>query len=53
MNALHIHSNYSLLEGVITIDDIIQKALHYNLNAVALTDTNAMYGLVPFYKKSN
>ncbi|MBK7228457.1 MAG: DNA polymerase III subunit alpha [Ignavibacteriales bacterium] len=53
MNALHIHSNYSLLEGVITIDDIIQKALHYNLNAVALTDTNAMYGLVPFYKKAN
>jgi len=52
MNALHIHSNYSLLEGVITIDDVIQKALDYNLNAVALTDTNAMYGLVPFYKKA-
>lgn len=52
MFALHVHSNYSLLEGVITIDEIIDKALDYKLNAVALTDTNAMYGLVSFYKKA-
>ncbi|HMN47618.1 MAG TPA: PHP domain-containing protein [Ignavibacteriaceae bacterium] len=52
MNPLHIHSNYSLLEGVITIDEIIDKALSYQLDAVALTDTNAMYGLVSFYKKA-
>lgn len=52
MFALHVHSNYSLLEGVITIDEIIDKAFVYQLDAVALTDTNAMYGLVSFYKKA-
>lgn len=52
MIPLHIHSNYSLLEGVITIDEIIDKALSYQLNAIALTDTNAMYGLISFYKKA-
>jgi DNA polymerase III alpha subunit len=52
MNPLHIHSNYSLLEGVITIDEIIDKAVNYQLEAVALTDTNAMYGLISFYKKA-
>ncbi len=52
MIPLHIHSNYSLLEGVITIDEIINKAVNYQLDAVALTDTNGMYGLISFYKKA-
>jgi DNA polymerase III alpha subunit len=52
MFALHVHSNYSLLEGVITIDEIIDKAASYQLGAVALTDTNVMYGLISFYKKA-
>ena len=50
---LHVHSYYSLLEGVISPDDIIDKAVSYNLDAIALTDTNAMHGLIPFYKKAN
>jgi DNA polymerase III alpha subunit len=49
---LHIHSNYSLLEGVITLDEIIDKAINYKQIAVALTDTNGMYGLISFYKKA-
>ena len=52
MIPLHVHSNYSLLEGVITIDEILEKAVSYGLNSVALTDTNGMYGLVSFYKKA-
>lgn len=52
MIPLHVHSNYSLLEGVITIDEIIDKAVSYGLSSVALTDTNGMYGLVEFYKKA-
>ncbi|MBP9582257.1 MAG: DNA polymerase III subunit alpha [Ignavibacterium sp.] len=52
MIPLHVHSNYSLLQGVITIEDIIDKAISYNLSAAALTDTNAMYGLIAFYKKA-
>ena len=52
MIPLHVHSNYSLLEGVITIDEIIEKVVSYGLSSVALTDTNGMYGLVQFYKKA-
>ena len=50
MIPLHVHSNYSLLEGVIPVDKIIEKAIEYNLPVIALTDTNAMYGLIKFYK---
>ncbi len=52
MIPLHVHSNYSLLQGVITIDEILEKAVIYGLNSIALTDTNGMYGLVSFYKKA-
>ena len=38
---------------IISPDDIIDKAVSYNLNVIALTDTNAMHGLIPFYKKAN
>lgn len=51
MIPLHVHSNYSLLEGVITIDEVLEKSINYGLNSVALTDTNGMYGLVSFYKE--
>lgn len=52
MIPLHVHSNYSLLEGVITIDEILEKTVGYGVSSVALTDTNGMYGLVSFYKKA-
>ena len=52
MIPLHVHSNYSLLEGVITIDEILGKSINYGLNSITLTDTNGMYGLVSFYKKA-
>lgn len=52
MIPLHTHSNYSLLQGTGTIDNLITKAKEYNLPSLALTDTNGMYGLIPFAKKS-
>jgi DNA polymerase III alpha subunit len=52
MIPLHVHSNHSLLQGVITIDDLIAKAVEYNLEAIALTDTNTMSGLIAFFKKA-
>ncbi len=52
MIPLHVHSYYSLLSGTASPDDLIQKAKDYNLNALALTDTNGMYGLVQFFKKA-
>ena len=53
MIPLHTHSNYSLLEGAVTIDNLISKAKEYNLTALALTDTNGMYGLISFAKQVN
>lgn len=53
MIPLHIHSNYSLLEGAFRIDELIQKAKEFNITSLALTDSNGMYGLVNFYKQCN
>lgn len=50
MTSLHIHSNYSLLEGTIPIEELISFAKKDGNNYVALTDTNAMYGLIQFAK---
>jgi DNA-directed DNA polymerase III PolC len=50
MIPLHVHSTYSLLEGVITIEQIVDKAVEYGLKAIALTDINGMHGLIHFYK---
>jgi DNA polymerase III alpha subunit len=49
---LNVHSNYSLLQGIITIDELVDKAAEYNLEAIALTDTNSMAGLISFFKKA-
>ncbi len=53
MIPLHVHSNYSLLQGEVTIENLVTKAKEYNLKSLALTDTNGMYGLVAFAKKCN
>lgn len=52
MIPLHVHSNYSLLQGAVTIDNLVVKAKEYNLPSLALTDTNGMYGLISFAKKA-
>ena len=48
---LHVHSEYSLLDGAARIKDIVSKAKYYDMKAVALTDHGAMYGAVEFYKE--
>ena len=52
MIPLNVHSNYSLLQGIITTDELVNKAAEYNLEAIALTDTNSMAGLITFFKKA-
>lgn len=47
---LHLHSNYSMLSGAMRIEEIIEQTKKFNLPAVALTDTNGMYGLIDFAK---
>ena len=45
---LHVHSEYSLLDGAIRIKDLVSKTKELGMNAVALTDHNAAYGLGEF-----
>jgi len=47
---LHLHSEYSLLDGACRIRDIAAKAKEMGHTAVAITDHGAMYGVVSFYK---
>ncbi|MCK5505645.1 MAG: DNA polymerase III subunit alpha, partial [Thermodesulfovibrionia bacterium] len=48
---LHVHTEYSLLDGAIRIDDLIAKAKEYNLPAVSITDHGNLFGAIEFYKK--
>jgi DNA polymerase-3 subunit alpha len=49
---LHVHTAYSLLDGAIRLDDLIQTALTMGMPAVAITDHGSMFGVVDFYKKA-
>jgi len=49
---LHVHTEYSLLEGMCRIDDLIREAQAQGMDAVAMTDTGVMYGAIEFYKKA-
>lgn len=49
---LHLHSEYSLLDGMCRLDKIFEKAKNFNMPAVALTDHGALYGAFKFYIKS-
>jgi DNA polymerase-3 subunit alpha len=40
---LHLHTQYSLLDGAIRFDDLIAKAKEYNMPAVAITDHGNMF----------
>lgn len=46
---LHLHSEYSLLDGACRIEEIPQMAREMGQSAVALTDHGVMYGAVDFY----
>ena len=49
---LHVHSEYSLLESALRIDHLIADAVKYGMPAIAITDTNALYGAVKFTRKA-
>ncbi|MGL5100011.1 MAG: PHP domain-containing protein, partial [Fusobacteriaceae bacterium] len=49
---LHLHSEYSLLDGVGKIDQYLDRCLELGMRAMALTDHGNMFGAVEFYKKA-
>jgi DNA polymerase-3 subunit alpha len=50
---LHVHSHYSQLDGMSSINGLVDKAVKYNMNALALTDHGNMYGAKEFYDYVN
>jgi len=49
---LHVHSHYSLLDGLPKIDELLDCAKELGMDSVALTDHGVMYGAIEFYKKA-
>ena len=49
---LHVHTQYSLLDGAIRIGPLFQRAAQYQMPAVAITDHGAMFGCVDFYQQA-
>ena len=47
---LHLHSQYSLLDGAIKIAPLFERARALNMPAVALTDHGNLFGAVEFYE---
>ena len=48
---LHVHSEYSLLDGLSKIKPLVAKAKKMGMDALALTDHGVMYGAIEFYKE--
>ena len=49
---LHLHTQYSLLDGAIRLDDLFEKAKEYQMPAVAISDHGNMFGVIDFYTKA-
>ncbi len=49
---LHVHTEYSLLDGANRIRDLIQRVKELGMDSVAITDHGVMYGVVEFYKEA-
>ena len=50
---LHVHSQYSLLDGACRIDGLIALAKDLGMPAVAVTDHGNMFGAIEFYDKAH
>ncbi len=49
---LHVHTQYSILDGACRIDAALELAKQLGMKSMAITDHGAMYGVVAFYKKA-
>ena len=49
---LHVHTEYSLLDGACRISELVAKAKKHKMPALAITDHGVMYGAIQFYKEA-
>jgi DNA polymerase-3 subunit alpha len=47
---LHVHTDYSILDGMCKIDNVIRRAVEFGMPAVAMTDHGNMSGAIEFYQ---
>ncbi|MEN8730056.1 MAG: DNA polymerase III subunit alpha [Desulfuromonadales bacterium] len=50
---LHVHTQYSLLDGAIRVGDLVERAKQYRMPAMAITDHGNMFGALEFYTKAH
>ena len=49
---LHVHTEYSLLDGSNKIKELIARVKELGMDSVAITDHGVMYGVIDFYKEA-
>ncbi|MEA3417470.1 MAG: DNA polymerase III subunit alpha [Thermodesulfobacteriota bacterium] len=49
---LHVHTQYSLLDGALRIDALLKRASDFGMDSVAITDHGTMFGIIEFYEKA-
>jgi len=49
---LHVHTEYSLLDGACRIPDLLDRCKELDMPGIAITDHGAMYGVIDFYKEA-
>jgi DNA polymerase-3 subunit alpha len=49
---LHLHTEYSLLDGSIRMKELMKKAAEFGMPAVAITDHGNLYGAIEFYQEA-
>ena len=49
---LHVHSEYSLVDGIIRIDELVEHSKNLGYHSVALTDLTNLFGLIEFYRSA-
>ena len=47
---LHVHTEYSLLDGSAKINDLLDRTKELGMESIAITDHGAMFGVIDFYK---
>src|SRR5207302_8590065 len=49
---LHLHTEYSLLDGAVRMKELMQKAVEFGMPAVAVTDHGNLFGAIEFYQEA-
>ena len=49
---LRLHSEYSLIDGLVRVEKLVKRAVELGMPAVALTDHTNLFALIKFYKEA-